>query len=385
MKGTVALVKGTNITYRQIEDLSVKETEKTVTFAKFNVDSLVKRNTLRRQELSGMPLLQTEIVIDPATIFNIEFSSGFDINVKVLGKGLLNYAMLPNNTISLSGSYEVLNGTSDLKFTGWPMKKFSITPGSSIQWDGKYDDPQLNIEATSKVKGSYLNPIDNKDRTVDFIVSMKMLEHLTELRIIFDVKSNDQYITNVFSTLSSDEVMRQAINLLIFESVDLPGMESSTSYMSAQMNSFWESQLNNLTKTTVKNVDISFGIDTYKQTSSSGAEEEKTSLSYEMERKFFKDRASVKISGRFNDETTVEGKQSNNVIENFSFEYALDTLDKKHIKIFRNQDYEDVLEGEVIKSGVGFIYRRSYPSLRDIWKRKAKKKTETVQPQDKKN
>jgi len=384
IKGLLVLEKGTDITYKYIEDLSGKESERAVTFQKINLDSLVSNSQLGIKKVPGMPTIQTTIEIDPKSVFKIEYSSGFDIDVKVSGKGLLNYVTLPNNSISLAGSYDINSGTSELKFTGWPMKKFSITPGSSIRWDGAYADPMLNLEAISKVKGSYRNPIDNKDRTVDFIVSMKLLDQLSELKIMFDVKSNDQYITSVFSSLSSDEVMRQAINLLIFESVDLPGMESSTSYMSAQMNSFWESQLDNLTKTRVKNVDISFGVETHKQTSSSGAEEEKTSLSYEMDKKFLKDRASVKISGRLNDDV-VEGKQSNNLIENFSFEYALDTMSKKYMKIYRKQDYEDILEGEVIKSGVGFIYRRSYPSLSDIWKRKAKKDTVTEPGKEKAN
>jgi translocation and assembly module TamB len=385
IKGVLILEEGTNITYKYVEDLSVMETEKTVTFAKIGLDSMMNNNQFNLKEVTGMPSMQTTIEINPKSVFKIEYSSGFDIDVKVSGKGLLNYSTLPNNNISLAGSYEINSGTSELKFTGWPMKKFTITPGSSIRWDGAYDDPLLNIEAISKVKGSYLNPIDNKDRTVDFIVSMKLLDQLSQLKIIFDVKSNDQYITSVFNSLSSDEVMRQAINLLIFESVDLPGMQSSTNYMSAQMNSFWESQLNNITKTRVKNVDISFGIDTHKQKSSSGAEEEKTSLSYEMEKKFYNDRASVKISGRLNDVSQVQGKHSSNLIENFSFEYALDTLNKKYMNIFRKQDYEDILEGDVIKSGVGFIYRKSYHNLSDIWKRKSKKRSGTVPNEGKSN
>jgi hypothetical protein len=67
-------------------------------------------------------------------------------------------------------------------------------------------------------------------------------------------------------------------------------------------------------------------------------------------------------------------QQSNNVIENFIFEYALDTNKSKFLKVYRQQNYEDLLEGEVTKSGVGFIYRRNYDKLRDIWRRKKKTK-----------
>jgi hypothetical protein len=279
--------------------------------------------------------------------------------------------MLSNNTASLTGQYEIQSGTSELKITGWPMKNFIITSGSNLQWNGNISDPTLNLEATTKVKGAYLNPIDNKNRNVDFIVSMKLTDRISQLKIQFDVNSPDQYISTVLNTLSNDEMMKQAVNLLLFESIQLPGIESSSNYLATQMDSFWESQLNAMTKTSIKNVDLSFGIDTYTQSTATGAQD-KTSFTYEMERKLWKDKASVKVSGRLNDDNP-EGQQVNSIIENFTFEYSLDTMGIKYLKLYRNQDYQDILEGQVTKSGVGFIYRKNYPYLRDIWQRKSKK------------
>jgi hypothetical protein len=145
------------------------------------------------------------------------------------------------------------------------------------------------------------------------------------------------------------------------------------------MDSFWESQLNAMTKTSIKNVDLSFGIDTYTQSTATGAQD-KTSFTYEMERKLLKDKASVKVSGRLNDDNP-EGQQVNSIIENFTFEYSLDTMGIKYLKLYRHQDYQDILEGQVTKSGVGFIYRKNYPSLKDIWQRKSKKPKPPSTPQ----
>jgi len=372
IKGNIALQEGTNITYRQINDVSVQETEKTVTFASLINDSAAIAAPLSRlQEISGIPGIQTTIEVNPKSKFNFEISSGYDIRIAISGNGSLDYTMLQNNTMSLSGIYEIKQGTADLKFTGWPVKKFSITQGSSLRWDGDVANPEINLEATSKVEGSYVNPVDNKTRYVDFIVSMKLSNQLSNLDIVFDVKSQDQYITSVLNALPEDEKMRQAVNLLIFESINLPNIESNSNYVDAQVNSFWESQLNSITKTSFKKVDLSFGIDSYTQTSSAGVEEEKTSFSYEMERKFLHDRASVKISGRFNDDPQA-GQQSNTMLENFIFEYELDSMERKFLKLYTKKDYEDILDGEVTKSGVGFIYRKSYPDFRSIWRRKKK-------------
>ncbi len=370
IKGNVTLSNGTNITYRQVDDVTVQETQKTVNFVNLYSDTTSSMELLTRiREISDMPSVQTTIEIDPKSRFNFDIYSGYEIHISILGSGLLNYSLLPNNTMSLTGRYEISEGTSKLKFSGWPIKNFLISKGSSMRWDGDVADPDVNLEATSKVKGSYVNPVDNKTRTVDFIVSMKLSDLVSKLKITFDVKSPDQYISSVLSSLSEDELMRQAINLLIFESINLPNIESNSNYLTSQINSFWESQLNSLSKTSFKGVDLSFGIDTYQQETASGGSEEKTSLTYEMERKILHDRASVKVSGRLNDYSEA-GDQGSNLLENFSIEYELDTMDRKFLKLYTRRDYEDILDGEVTKSGVGFIYRKTYPDIKSIWRRK---------------
>jgi hypothetical protein len=274
--------------------------------------------------------------------------------------------------MSLNGVYEIKTGDCKLKITGWPLKNFKITPGSSFQWDGNVENPELNLEATTKVKGSYVNPIDNKSRAVDFIVSMQIKNKLSNLAIQFAIQSPDQYITSVLSSLSEDETMRQAVNLLLFETIDIPGIESSGNYMASQINSFWESQLNSISRSTLKNTDLSFGIDTYNQSTATG-NQEKTSFTYEMEHRFMNDRATVRLSGKLNDYN--EGTyKSNSIFENFIFEYALDSANTRNLKLYQKRDYEDMLEGEVTKFGVGFLYRKNYSKLKDIWQRGKKTK-----------
>ena len=167
--------------------------------------------------------------------------------------------------------------------------------------------------------------------------------------------------------------MRQAITVLLFAKIDLPGVSTSTDYVTEQVNQMVASQLNALTKTTIKGVDISFGLDTYTSASQSGGEQTKTSLSYDVRKSLLNDRAKIEISGRVNDYANQQSS-SNLSLNNFSFEYRLDSASTKFIKVYNEHTYEDVFEGEVIKTGIGFIYRKSYRSLSDIWKRDEKKK-----------
>ncbi len=375
IRGNIVLDKGTEITYQMIQDLSVEANQTDVIFA--GIDStlnVIYPVTAEEKRVTQMPNIQTSIVIDPKSVFKVKIADIYNVDISIAGDGILNYNMLPNNTMSLNGIYEIRNGLCILKITGWPRKDFAITPASSFRWSGPIENPELNLEATTKVRGSYLNPIDNRNRNVDFIVSMRLENTLSNLGIAFNIKSEDQYISSVINSLSDDDLMRQAVNLLLFETIDIPGIQSSSNYMASQINSFWESQLNALTKTSFKKTDLSFGIDTYDENSAAG-KQEKTSFTYQMERKFMNDRATIKLSGKLNDYEDA-GYQTNSLFENFIFEYALDTLDSKFIKLYQKKDYEDMLEGEVIKFGVGFLYRKNYEKMKDIWQRKKKAKSQ---------
>ncbi|HWR74138.1 MAG TPA: translocation/assembly module TamB domain-containing protein, partial [Bacteroidales bacterium] len=371
--GSIVLADGTVINYRYMENMTVSETQKTITFASLDQDTIITDvSTASTNPLSKSPDIDATIEIDPRSLFSFQISKGFDIGVKITGGGSLAYALMPNKVINLSGIYSINEGSAELKLPGWPRKDFTITPGSYIKWDGLLDDPELNVGTTSKVRGSYFNPVDQQNREVNFLVNMKLSDRLSQLEILFDLSSQDQYITTMFNSLSKDERMRQAINLLLFERIELPGVSSSSDYVTQQINQFWESQVNQITGAIFKNVDVSFGIDTFTGTTEGGAEDTYTSFTYEVKKEMFKDRGSVLVSGRMNDNSPAS-QQTSNVIENFIFEYALDTARTKYVKVYRQQNYEDLLEGEVTKSGVGFIYRKSYDKLSDIWRRKEKK------------
>jgi hypothetical protein len=93
-----------------------------------------------------------------------------------------------------------------------------------------------------------------------------------------------------------------------------------------------------------------------------------------MEHKFMNDKATVKLSGKLNDYSS-GSYQTSSIFENFIFEYTLDNRDSKYLKLYQKKDYQDMLEGEVIKYGAGFLYRKNYNKLREIWKREKKTKT----------
>lgn len=377
IKGNIQLSGGSDLYYRHMEDLSLSESEKIVRFVDFsNKEAPSLDGSDERPRSIGESSIETLVKIDPSTRIHFNLSKRiYNIDLMIRGGASLNYQMLKNNQVSLAGRYEISEGTADLKMVGWPSKSFRIAEGGYIRWDGMLEDPELKFEASNRVRSSYTNPVDGKQRDVDFNVLLQLSNRLSELDVLFTINTSDQYLMSIINTLSPEEKMKQAITILLFENIDLPGISTTTSYMTEQVNQLVASQLNQLTKTTIKGIDISFGLDSYVQATQSGGEQTKTSLSYEVRKGLLNERAQIELSGRLNDLTNQPGA-SDLSINNISFEYRLDSAATTFLKVYNEHAYEDVFEGEVISTGVGITYRKRYRIFREIWKRDpADKKT----------
>jgi len=369
--GIIHLSEGSEIFYNHMEDVRMTETDKIVNFVSHSpLGEEIQAPVLSGQGRLGSTSIATVIEIDPSTMINFTLAKRmFDIYLNVKGGGNIRYNQ-ENEQMALSGKYEIGEGTTLLKLVGWPNKSFRLAEGGFIRWDGMVENPELGLEAENKVSTSYVNPIDGKNRDIDFFVILRLTGYLEDLNVLFTLRTPDQYVMSIINALSPEEQMRQAISVLLFEAIDLPGISSSTDYMTQQVNQILTSQLNQFTKSAIKGVDISFGLDTYDESARDGSSETTTSLSYEVSKTFLNNRAQIEFSGRLKDANQESSSNTDHSLNNLSFEYTLDSAATKYLKIYNEHTYDDVFEGEVIQTGVGFTYRKRYKTFKDIWRRK---------------
>ncbi|MDE6670514.1 MAG: hypothetical protein K2K26_12665, partial [Muribaculaceae bacterium] len=66
---------------------------------------------------------------------------------------------------------------------------------------------------------------------------------------------------------------------------------------------------------------------------------------------------------------------SENLINDISFEYMLRQTNNlsMYVSLFRRNDYESILEGEVTETGVGFVMRRRLSNLRSLFRFKRRR------------
>lgn len=93
------------------------------------------------------------------------------------------------------------------------------------------------------------------------------------------------------------------------------------------------------------------------------------SYSYQVSKSLFDDRFKIVIGGNYSTDANADENFSQNLINDISFEYFLNRAQTMYIRLFRHTGYESILEGEITKTGVGFVYKHKLNSLRDLFRR----------------
>ncbi len=87
------------------------------------------------------------------------------------------------------------------------------------------------------------------------------------------------------------------------------------------------------------------------------------------------------IGGKFSTDADPTENLKENLIDDISLEYMVTKRDNMFVKLFRHTDYESILEGEVIETGVGFVIRKKMLKITDLFRfMKNKVQTQAAPP-----
>jgi hypothetical protein len=316
----------------------------------------------------------------------------------------LEFSLDEGGKTSLVGKYRINDGGYHLTINDFIKKNFTIAKGSSVTWSGDVTDPYVDIKAVYKIKASPVDLVQdqltgadqlerNKYRTLmTFLVDLKMVGFVSTPEISFDIEqpANERGALNgavnaKLSQLRGDEsqLNKQVFALLTLnrfisedplESNGAGGL-SSTSRASASR--ILTQQLSNLSEKYVKGVDLNLGVNSYEDYST-GQEEGRTQLQLGVSKTLLNDKVTVQVGGNVDIEGE-KAKQNNasDVAGNISIEYKLTDDGRYKLKGFRENEYENPIEGELTKTGFGIIYRRNYNKLKELFSKPQPKKKVT--------
>lgn len=393
----VKVNKGTKFFYSlPINDPSVIDQEGIVQFIDadappFNGQKALHADSLSKAPLKGLNLV-ADITIDPEAELNVVVDPANGDALRVKGDANLNATIDPSGKISLTGRYEVVDGSYNLSVGPLGKKDFRLVKGSTIIWTGEPTAAKVNLTALYEVNAAPIDLINEPGNVyaktkLPFQVYLYMKDELLKPTISFklDLPENErgaldgtvytqlQKVNRDESELNKQVFALLALNRFIannpFQSLVGGGGGVSTLARSSVSKLLTE-QLNNLASDLIQGVDLNFDVNS-SEDYSSGALAQKTDLEVGLSKKLLNDRLIVTVGSSFGLEgPKTPGQNSTNIAGNVNVEYALSADGRYRLRAYRRNQNEGVIEGQIIETGLGFTLVVDYNKFREIFQKK---------------
>lgn len=396
---TVGFSDDTNLTYvvpqsqksvmeqKGIVEFVDKDAYKDPFLANLNLSDTI-RNTFSGMNISANLELNDKetlnIVIDPIT--------GDKLTIK--GTSTLTFDMTSSGNMSLTGRYEITEGTYNFSFYKLVKREFKILKGGSLTWSGDPLNAQIDIRASHLVETS---PIDllasqTSDQTVlntfrqrlPFYVYLdikgQLLAPMIGFKIDMPVDKQSAFGGTIYAKIldinsRESDLNKQVFALLILRRfisenpLESQGGSDIANTTRTSVSRLLSDQLNRLSEN-VKGVQLSLDIKSYEDYST-GQAQGNTQVQLGVSKSLLNDRLVVKLSGN----VSVEGenttqKDASDYIGDLALEYKLTSDGRFRITGFRTSNY-DMIDGELTETGVGLIYVKDYNTLKELFKSNA--------------
>lgn len=368
IRGSADLLSGTEVTYVMQESANPIEnqTQNVVTFTSFNDTTvLVAAPPPAMLQLGGIDMLMN-VTIAPDVAMAVYLSDDGQNRINLQGGGSLTYSRNRLGDTRFAGKYELTGGQVRYNPPVISAKDFTITPGGYVSWTGEMTDPSFSIEAMESVRTT-VTLEDQSSRQVNFEISILLSGTLENLDIRFDLSApEDLTLQNQLASLTPEQRQNQAMALLLYNTYTGPGTSAKVN-TGNPINSFITKELNQWAQNNLRGVDLSFGVDSYNDPSA-GADGTRTDYSYKLSKKFFDNRVQVSVGGSVSTGANPGANTAESLVDDISLEYQLTRRDNMYLKLFRQNNYESILEGEVTETGIGFGVRKKVLKLGDLFR-----------------
>ena len=271
-----------------------------------------------------------------------------------------NTADTTSNALQLGGQINVDEGFIRYSPKIYPIMPFHIDPGSHVAFNGPIGQTHLDVSASQKVKADVQSQ-GEESRRVDFRTGVRVNGIVDSIGLnainFFLEAPEDETITRELASL--DEETREGLAATLLATGMYVGESNVAQHregyaLSAIINSRINAALANSKAGKVVDIDFSSA-----QTEHAGGKTNDMNIS--ISKSFFKDRFRITIGSTLTDNPEVN--QTSGLLSNLSAEYKLTKEGNVLLRAFADRDYNNILEGELYKYGLGVR------ALKD-WRRK---------------
>ncbi len=348
------------------------------------------------------------IETDSSAKFNLVINERTGDALSVRGRASLSGAINKNGKMSLTGNYLLDDGAYNLSLR-LLKRKFNLQRGSTITWTGDPTGATIDITATylcttapislvgNQMSGMSQEEINRYNQKLPFTVNLKMQGLLLKPKITFSITlpPNESALwQNVDSKLAELNSNRSALNkqvfaLLLFNTFisenpfeSTSGGNSNAALMASQSASnILTSQLNELAGGFGKRVDLTMNVNSEQNYNVSGQAVNQTALQVGVSKNLFGDRVKVSVGSDFQLTGASQGPNASNIAGNVKVDYTL-TPDGKYImRVYSVNQYNTVVQGQVVETGVSFIITLDFDAFNELFEKKYSSKEKSTNDQ----
>ncbi len=412
INGNVRVKRGSNFTFVVPEDrLSADKGEEVVEFNSPDTMSPILYGDGKPEApvtgFTGFDL-STIVEIDKEATLRLLMDPTSTDSLVVRGEAALSFSIDRSGKMSLTGAYNLDEGSYLVSLESVVKRKFDILPGSTIIWNGDPLDALISINARYTVRAAPYDLVafqmsgmtaaesGGYKQQYPFWVLLKLKGEILQPFISFEIQLPPDEkgilggaVNQKLNLLNEDEsaLNKQVFALLVLgrfiqENPLLTSTGGTSTLVRSTVGKFLSAQLNQLTSKLLPGVELNFDIQSFEDYQA-GQAEGRTQVEIGLKKQLFDERLSVQLGGSID----VEGErarhnQTTDIASDIQIEYRLTKDGRYRLKGFRHNQYEGVIEGQLVETGVGFVYVRDFNWRKNLFSRlKTKSDTTKIEEQ----
>ncbi len=386
--------KDADLTYTVISEAPTAAKDAGV--VQFVVDSVQEGDSIANLDIAkeleavkGMNLVVNLGISDKLKV-NLITDPVSDEKLDLQGNGNLSLTVEPGGQQSLTGQYTIKKGSYTLRLFDVLKKEFYVKEGSSLTWSGDIMNATANLSAIYKIRTNAIalmqavtgqlseSEYEAYNSLIPVQVVMNLKGNLLSPSIDFDIELQDKNVNSKIESAINElnenesELNMQVFSLLLLNSFSSGMNDMNLSSYSLEntarqsISNLLTNQLNRFSQQHLKGMDVNFDIDSYNQETNNQSSA-RTDVSVGVSQNLFNDRLKVTVGGNVSVEESNTGTSTNDLTGDFEVEYKINKAGTKRLKAFNKTEYEDELSGDVMKTGVAFLFVKDFIRFTDLF------------------
>lgn len=390
--------KGSNFTFAVPEKkLTTDKGEDVVEFddpLKLNpILYIDEKKEKQKSELTGFDI-SSIIEIDKQATLRLLMDPASTDSLVVRGEAALSFAIDRSGKMSLTGAYNINEGSYLVSLESVLKRKFNIDAGSTIIWNGDPMDADISINAIYSVRASPIDLVADQmaglseadknayKQRYPFLVYLKLRGEISHPEISFEIQLPPEEkgilggaVNAKLILLNEDpsSLNKQVFALLVLgRFIQENPLQTETNGASTAarttVGKFLSAQLNQLSSKVVPGVELNFDVQSYDDYQT-GQAEGRTQVDIGVKKQLFNERLTVQVGGVVDVEGE-KGKQNSasDITSDVTLEYKITEDGRYRLKGFRHNQYEGAIEGQLVETGAGVLYVRDFNKWKEFLK-----------------